>query len=542
MAQADKSLGSVAFGPFELFLDTQELRKHGVPVKLSGQAIQVLIVLIARPGQLVTREELQQKLWPGDSFGDFEHGLNAAVNKLREKLGDSATTPKYIETLPGRGYRFIGKIESEKPQLYVLEPAHPKLRRKLKAAIPGTVVALVVGAAVLIYFWSRPEPMPKVSNYVQLTHDGQQKRLVGTDGSRLYLGLGFYGGQGVAQMPISGGEPTTIPVSSPNVYPSDVSPDGSRLLVNGMGAGRAFWSLPVLGGFPLRLGDAEGQEGAWSADGKMLAYCRVNELFVAKADGTESRKLVTIKDVKRIWRPVWSPDGTHLRFDSSSPSDPSSIWEVSVDGTELHRLLLGWHHPSGECCGKWTVDGRYFIFQSDSQIWALPRRDRFFRSEPKPVQLTFSPLWLSTAIPGKDGKKLFVVGRTLRGQLMRFDAKSGQFSPFLGGISAEFVAFSKDGQWVAYVSYPEGTLWRSKADGSQRLQLTLGPTMSPCRAGRPTESKFYSPARPPATSSRGSILPMRAADLPHGCSSRSSISSRRSCAGLAMERFDSKRA
>jgi TolB-like protein/DNA-binding winged helix-turn-helix (wHTH) protein/Tfp pilus assembly protein PilF len=112
MAEASKSLGSVQFGPFELLLDTQELRKHGLPVKLSGQAIQILIVLATRPGQLVTREELQRKLWPTDSYGDFEHGLNAAINKLREKLGDSATTPTYIETLPGRGYRFIGTIET----------------------------------------------------------------------------------------------------------------------------------------------------------------------------------------------------------------------------------------------------------------------------------------------------------------------------------------------------------------------------------------------------------------------------------------------
>jgi DNA-binding winged helix-turn-helix (wHTH) protein len=92
MAGAEKSLGSVRFGPFELVLDTQELRKHGIPVNLSGQAIQVLVVLTASLGKLITREELQQKLWPGASYGDPEHGLNAAVNKLREKLGDSAPT------------------------------------------------------------------------------------------------------------------------------------------------------------------------------------------------------------------------------------------------------------------------------------------------------------------------------------------------------------------------------------------------------------------------------------------------------------------
>src|SRR6516165_11562308 len=99
MAEAEKSVGTVRFGPFELSLETQELRKHGFPVNLYGQAIQILLVLTANHGKLVTREELQQKLWPGGNYGDPKHGLNAAINKLREKLGDSATTPTYIETL-----------------------------------------------------------------------------------------------------------------------------------------------------------------------------------------------------------------------------------------------------------------------------------------------------------------------------------------------------------------------------------------------------------------------------------------------------------
>src|SRR5215475_9473761 len=98
---------TVRFGPFEISSDSGELRKSGVRVKVSGQAIQVLCMLLQDPGRLVTRDELQQKLWPGASFGDFDHGLNAAVNRLREVLGDSATEPTYIETLPRRGYRFI---------------------------------------------------------------------------------------------------------------------------------------------------------------------------------------------------------------------------------------------------------------------------------------------------------------------------------------------------------------------------------------------------------------------------------------------------
>src|SRR5262252_3662543 len=107
MAERVKSTDTIRFGRFELPADTGELRKDGVRLKLSGQAIQVSATLVASPGKLVTREELQQKLWPGASYGDPEHGLNAAVNKLRDTLGDSATEPKYIETIPGRGYRFI---------------------------------------------------------------------------------------------------------------------------------------------------------------------------------------------------------------------------------------------------------------------------------------------------------------------------------------------------------------------------------------------------------------------------------------------------
>jgi len=99
------------FGPFELSPESNELRKHGQRLKLSGQAIDVLLMLASNAGRLVTREELQRKLWPGDSFGDFEHGLNAAVNRLRETLGDSATDPTYIETIPRRGYRFIARVE-----------------------------------------------------------------------------------------------------------------------------------------------------------------------------------------------------------------------------------------------------------------------------------------------------------------------------------------------------------------------------------------------------------------------------------------------
>jgi len=283
---------------------------------------------------------------------------------------------------------------------------------------------------------------------------------------------------GIGQVSVSGGEPAQIPMPSGTMSPLSVSPDGSDLLTEDQ-QGTSFtgplWTLPVLGGSPRRLGDIVGSDGAWSPNGQTLAYTNASGLFLAKSDGTESHELVSIAGFALA--PAWSPDGSGLRLTvQDRKTNAQSLWEVSAQGTNLHPLLAGWHNPPDECCGKWTADGRYFVFESQRQIWALPGKVGFLRkSSATPVQLTSSPLSLSTPLPSKDGKKLFVVGRTFRGTLVRYDSKAGQFLPFLSGISVENVAFSKDGMSVAYVTFPDGDLWRSKADGSEPLQLSYPP-------------------------------------------------------------------
>lgn len=357
--------------------------------------------------------------------------------------------------------------------------------RRRTLAFVAAGLGVVVVAAALAYLWWQPAPVPHVSHYVQLTHDGQPKSLIGTDGSRLYLDLsagdsGSFAGHSVAEMSAAGGEPRKLSIMpSPNMVPVQLSPDGSEMLaVDGQGAPPRgpLWSLPVLGGSPRRLADVEAETAAWSPDRKLLAYSNVSDLFVAKADGTEPHKLLTMKgDIKNI---AWSPDARRLRFDTTESVGTLGqqlAWEVAADGADLHRLFEGLHNPPDECCGKWTADGKYFVFQSNGQIWVLPQSTGSFRSSSKPALLTSSPLTLSTPFPSRDGKKLFVSGQSFRGELMRYDLKSSTFLPFLGGISAEYISFSKDGQWVAYVSYPEGTLWRSKLDGSERQQLTYPP-------------------------------------------------------------------
>ncbi len=115
MEAAARSGSVIRFKAFELDLHTRELHKHGLKLKLQGHPIDVLAMLVERPGELVTRDELQKKLWPEDTFVDFEHGLNSAINRLREALGDNAESPRYIETLPRRGYRFIASVETDQP-------------------------------------------------------------------------------------------------------------------------------------------------------------------------------------------------------------------------------------------------------------------------------------------------------------------------------------------------------------------------------------------------------------------------------------------
>ena len=377
-------------------------------------------------------------------------------------------------------------------------------------------IAIVVAAAgavlVLAYLLLRPASAPQVGSYVQLTHDGQPKSLIGTDGTRLYLG--FASGtsanlslRGIAEMSVNGGEAKQIAgLPTSDMVPIDLSPDGTELLVvDGQGAPPRgpLRSIPILGGLPRRIGEIVAETAAWSPDGKLLAFTNLGTLSVARANGTEPRKLLSVRgDILHL---TWSPDSEHIRFDSSETAGTigqQMLWEVSTDGKDLHRLLDGWHTPPNECCGKWTPDGRNFLFESTGQIWALPQK-KFLHAAPQPVALTSSPMTLSSPLPSKDAKKLFVIGRTFRGELMRYDSSSRQFVPFLNGISAEYVAFSRDGQWVAYVSYPDGAMWRSRVDGSERLQLT-NPPLSPVLPRWSTDGKkivffeFASAAEKPA--------------------------------------------
>ncbi len=360
----------------------------------------------------------------------------------------------------------------------VSQPARSDWKKWAVAAGGSLALAAV---ASLFYLQSRPLPPPRVSGYVPLTHDGNEKHLSGTDGTRLYFEDVTAAGWSIAQVSGTGGEVAGVAAPTPTMRALAVSPDGANLLVADE-AGTTWkgplWSLPVLGGSPRKLGNAIAQAAAWSPDGQKIVFADGHDIFVAKNDGSESYKLVSAQD--RVFDLVWSPDGTVIRFsiaaDDGSLSGRSSLWQVSANGTNLHPLLPTGHVPLGECCGQWTADAKYFVFQSQGNIWARAEKGSWFgKADGQPTQVTSGPMAFSSPVPSKDGKKLFVVGALAHGELDRYDGKAAAFVPFLSGISADSVSFSRDGQRVAYVSFPEGALWISKPDGSQPLQISYPP-------------------------------------------------------------------
>jgi eukaryotic-like serine/threonine-protein kinase len=356
--------------------------------------------------------------------------------------------------------------------------------RVLLLAVAG---AISLGLAALWFF--TPVPQPRVTGSTQITHDSVLKCCMVTDGSRIYFVQILNGGTVLMQVSAAGGESSAIPTPIRDPMILDISPDHSQLLVRTRDdKDTPFWILPLPAGSPRQLGNLVGQEARWSPDGRQLVFHKGSDLYLAKADGAEPRLLKSFHFRNGMY-PYFSPDGSRVRF---TVTWPGSLWEINANGSNLRQLLAGWHDTADNCCGRWTADGRYYVFWSDAlsgeeygDIFAHRESGGLLhRASAAPARLTFGPLGFdyNNLLPSVDGRKLFVQGMQERSELVRYDAGYKQFVAFLAGVSAEWAVFSRDGKWIAYSSVPDGTLWRSRLDGSERLQLTYagtGPSMMP---------------------------------------------------------------
>jgi Tol biopolymer transport system component len=210
-----------------------------------------------------------------------------------------------------------------------------------------------------------------------------------------------------------------------------------------------------------------------------MVWTRGPTVSVAQKDGSNPRKLTDVPGLGEY--PVVSPDAGRIRLTVIDDQLHRSIWEMRSDGTGLHQLLKGWRGSLAEQGDAWTADGEYFLFHSQgtgrSDLWALPERKTLLGKAPLPIRLTNGPISFGMIRPSPDGKKIFAIGSTLRGELVRYDAKAGNFIPYLSGMSAIGTTASRDGKWIASVSYPDHALWRANPDGSGRVQLTFPPMM-----------------------------------------------------------------
>jgi len=375
--------------------------------------------------------------------------------------------------------------------------------------------AVALGAAYLL----RPAlPPPQVTGTKKLTDDritkswdavfGAQMPLF-TDGSRIYFQAVDPRGSGaLEEVSTEGGETVPLSVPAGRYDLEGISPDGHNLLVatNGASYSGPLWSLSLPGLEPRRIGDSAGEwhSEAWSPDGSLLYSGIGPDIFVTDADGGHRRKLFTIPD-RSGWgfAPVVSPDGRLLRLTLVDRADPgASLWEVRTDGSHLRPMLSGWNDGANVCCGSWTPDGKYFIFQATSNgvssLWAMRETgDLWHKVSHEPVQLTVGAMSAEVPLPSKDGKRIFFIGSLRRGEVMRYDPRTHTLGPFLSGFSAQNLNFSKDGQRIVWSSFPDGTLWQGKADGSDRIQLTFAPMEADRPQWSPDGSKIAFTARYP---------------------------------------------
>jgi DNA-binding winged helix-turn-helix (wHTH) protein len=356
----------IRFSTFELNLETGELRQRGQKVKLQEQPLQVLAALLERPGELVSREELRSKLWSADTFVDFDHGLNAAIKRLRDALGESGDTPMFIETLARRGYRFIGNVETPAATL----SARPRPWQWLSTprnAVLGVLTACTLALCFLYYY-----------SHSLRTRAGQP------------------------------GQPTVIPAVTDvgEKYTPSLSPDGQHLAFawNG-GAGLHFnLYVKVVGTEEsLRLTKQASIDfnPAWSPDGRYIAFCRFlkgeSGIYIIPASGGAERRVRKTLWEEQEFYPImgsagllsWSPDGKLLAFsDRASRDEPSSIFLLSLDLLEVRRLTSP-VRSRGDLKPEFSPDGQTLAFLRISHD--PPYEVNIFMCDPSGVWLRWKP-------------------------------------------------------------------------------------------------------------------------------------------------------
>ena len=530
------------FGPYRFDARDGVLTRAGEPVPLTPKAAHLLRVLLESEGQTLTKDELIRRVWPSTFVEDGS--LPFQMHLVRQALGDAAADPKYIVTIPRRGYRFIvpvARLSDERPdpagdpaRAVVdllerdasddlsdrgLETAYQPhstpsfdVRRRWYPWLGFVALAVLALSAAIVAHGFRDPPLPHVSRVTQLTHDGKIKYgLLLLDRSRLLFNVLLE----QREFRLDGGTSARVEAREPYLF-LDVSPvRGEALAIRARdpGADRGLWIVRLDGTQPRRLGMAETSgSAAWSHDARRIAYGDGPSVYVADADGTSTRLITTVTGVAGSVQ--WAPGDRYLRVHVSNASDRTRtqvLYDIDPDGSEPTPVLLP---PStlNPCCGFWTPGGRDYVFESSSdttqQVWVRREpRHLLWKSEPELRQLSpaTGSVRYSSPVSSADGGRIFVIGTT-EPRLSRYDPNQGEFVPYLGGIAAFAVEFSPDRQWVSYITDGDSTLWRARADGSEPRRLTGAPWHVDASAWSPDGRRLAIRARLPGSHTKVFLL------------------------------------
>jgi Tol biopolymer transport system component len=352
-----------------------------------------------------------------------------------------------------------------------------------------TAVALLVVTGVVLGTGRVQPPTPNL-RWNPLTKAVKVRTFttLASDGRNVYFTEYDENGCRPMRLSLEGGDPQPVRMPFPDAFVADVTADG-HLLINvrenckNVEIQGLLWEIDVNTGAVRRVGDLVAQAGAYSPDATRIAFARGNQLWLVNRDGSAPSKIAELPGLINVLH--WSPDGKRLRLSVQAIHENRFVlWEAEPGGKPPRPLLPEWKNDSELLGGVWSTSANGFVFEAtrhgSTDLWRM-EEGGWLGSRSKVEQLTAGPLDFGApaAIPGRN--ELVVLGTRRQGSLERFDSAIRSFVPFLNGISAQMVDFSRDGKWVAYVTYPDAELWRARADGTEPLQLTH----APMRAGLP---------------------------------------------------------